>query len=277
MTLTSLPSWRPVTRPTRPVGLLAGPRADHSSARCPNRNNWCGRLPIGSLPPPGTRRQQSDIPSGTGTLGETDAPTMCVRGPRVHDRSRRAPQSLAPNCDVMTTTRRLVNERADTQPHTNTDCIPIRSLSPAVCRDLSAAQGSCDGPRLRPGLLGDRRLAGRIAAGERTTWEYARFCSRRGVAAPDGVFCVGRPDPFAYRRPVQCRQCGEIFETDALVDNPIAAVCVLAERWGDPQVAEPAEWLACCPSCAARESFTPAVVCEACGDFPCTCREHDDL
>ncbi|HDZ19960.1 MAG TPA: hypothetical protein ENH80_14445 [Phycisphaerae bacterium] len=142
---------------------------------------------------------------------------------------------------------------------------------------MSAAQGSCDGLRLRPALLGDRRLAQRIAAGERTTWEYARFCRRRAVADSDGVFCVGRPDPFAYRRPVHCRQCGEIFETDALVDNPAAAVCVLAERWGDPQVAEPAEWLACCPSCAAHESFTPTVVCEACGDFPCTCREHDEL
>ncbi|MHC4563546.1 MAG: hypothetical protein ACYS8X_12335 [Planctomycetota bacterium] len=129
--------------------------------------------------------------------------------------------------------------------------------------------------RLAKPLPRDVRLARRISAGERTTWEYAVFCRRRGITELGAVFRPRRPEPFAYRRPVQCRSCGELFETIALADDPAAGVCLLEERWTTPYDSTPSEWTCICPACTAIESFQSPVVCATCGDRPCTCREND--
>lgn len=117
-----------------------------------------------------------------------------------------------------------------------------------------------------------KKLSGRIASGELTTRIYREFCAERGKMLVDGVFVPGCPHPFALRKPMICRECGWIAETERL-ENDDAWVLTLQARGGDPQHAEPAEHAQICVECGAKDSFEPAPLCAECDAYPCVCTE----
>ena len=124
---------------------------------------------------------------------------------------------------------------------------------------------------------GNRRLRDRIAGGELTCWEFRQWCAARGLPDSQGVFYPGHPPPFAYHKPMICRVCGWVAETERLDNDPEAAVCTLEERFSEPQLSEPAEWEPICVECGAINPFVTMTVCDECGDYPCTCSEGDAI
>ena len=118
---------------------------------------------------------------------------------------------------------------------------------------------------------GNRKFSKRIAGGELTTLIYRQFCADQAVPDAEGVFYPGHPPPFAYRKPMICRNCGWIAEMDWLDDNPDAAVLTLQAVGGDLQRAEPAEYAQVCVECGAKDSFETAPLCAVCDEYPCVC------
>ena len=127
----------------------------------------------------------------------------------------------------------------------------------------------------RPILGSDIRLTRRIALGEAVTGTYAMFCRRRHSDYVAGVFIPGQPDPLPYRRPIQCAGCGEVFEADAVHDDPTANSCVLTHHWDSSECH--GDRTRICPQCGDVGRFRPAVRCAACRTFPCTCPIEDRL
>ncbi len=120
---------------------------------------------------------------------------------------------------------------------------------------------------------GSRRESKRIAKGEPVTGEYREFCARMKIDLLKGVFQPGRPDPFPMRKPMVCRFCDYIAETDQIENDDDAHVKTMAARGGDPQHAEPAEYEPICVECGAINPFVEMMVCDECHDYPCTCQE----
>lgn len=121
---------------------------------------------------------------------------------------------------------------------------------------------------------GAKLAAALIAAGRRTTWPYRRWCAANGLSVGTGVLFADAPRPLPYRRPVQCRHCGDVVERD-LLDEPGHSVRTLRGRqFGHPDRREPDEYDTVCPECGALGPYQPAVVCAACDEYPCICGEE---
>ena len=116
-------------------------------------------------------------------------------------------------------------------------------------------------------------LSARIFGGEITTRDYREFCAERGVDEPGGVFIPGCPHAFPLRKPMICRNCGWIAETERIDDDDDASIQMLPARGGDPQHAEPAEYAQVCVQCGAKDSFEAAPLCADCDEYPCVCDE----
>ncbi len=110
--------------------------------------------------------------------------------------------------------------------------------------------------------------------GEPVTRDYREFCARMGLDLLNGVFEPGHPHPFALCRPMICRKCGWIAETERL-ERDDAWILTLQPRGGDPQHAEPAEHAQVCVESGERDSFEPAPLCAECDAYPCVCQEGD--
>ena len=120
---------------------------------------------------------------------------------------------------------------------------------------------------------GNDPLADRISWGVLTTRIFREFCSRLGLSLLDGLSHPSHPDPFPFHKPMICRFCDYIAETEQIDNDDDAHLQTLPARGGDPQHAEPAEYEPICVECSERNPFVEMTLCDECRDYPCTCKE----